>query len=189
MLELLKNIDQYVLLEINSRHNGYLDVLMQLLSGNIIWLPLYAYILYRFYRKYRINFVWFLLSIGLLIFLADRTSVLVFKDVFQRLRPCHDPVLRDFIHLVNNHCGGKYGFVSSHATNTAALASFLIRQDAQNKLLQLFLMIYVLLVGYSRVYLGVHYIIDIFGGWLWGIILGFTVSVFWENLLEKFDME
>ncbi len=189
MLETLKHIDRYLLLAINSGHTGLLDIAMQSLSGTIIWLPLYAYILYWFYRKYRKNFVWFLLSIGLLIFLADRSSVLLFKDVFHRLRPCHNPALQDLIHLVHNHCGGRYGFVSSHATNTAALAVFVLRLAPQDKILRLGLPLFVVLVGYSRVYLGVHYPSDILGGWIWGTALGLGLSFLWKIFLQKRSVE
>ena len=48
----------------------------------------------------------------------------LFKNVFQRLRPCHNPQIADWVHIVNNKCGGQFGFVSSHAANVFAFATY-----------------------------------------------------------------
>ena len=75
--------------------------------------------------KFRKNTLYILLFLGVLGFLSDQSSVKLFKDVFERLRPCHNPLISDVVHIINGRCGGKYGFVSSHAANSFAIAVFM----------------------------------------------------------------
>ena len=63
---------------------------------------------------------WLLLAaIGLCFLLADRGSVMLFKDTVCRLRPCH---ALENVHMFREGCGGQYGFISSHAANAFAIA-------------------------------------------------------------------
>ncbi len=73
-----------------------------------------------------------LFFVVLAVILADQSSVHLFKNVFQRLRPCREPALEGLVHLVNNKCGGQYGFISSHASNTFGVAFLLILYDTGN---------------------------------------------------------
>ena len=88
----------------------------------MIWAPLYLAILIYIGITYKKKFLLILPFIILAVALADQVSVQVFKNVFQRLRPCHEPSLQGMVHLVNGECGGLYGFVSSHASNSFNVA-------------------------------------------------------------------
>jgi len=127
--------------------------------------------------KYKWKTVYIGLFLGLLFLIGDRASVMLFKDVFERLRPCHSPEIAGLVHLVNG-CGGKYGFLSSHATNSFALALFsgLLLKKYYKYVLPL-MILWAALVSYSRVYVGVHYPGDILCGAILGTIVG--ISVFW----------
>ncbi len=113
---------------------------------------------------------------GLAVTVSDLTAVHLFKNVFLRLRPCHEPSIAGMVHLVNDHCGGKYGFISSHASNSFALATFLsLLLGKKIRLFTLLIMLWAILLSYSRVYLGVHYPGDVIVGAIWGAGIGAAV--------------
>jgi undecaprenyl-diphosphatase len=156
-------------------------------SGTKSWIPLYLIIIAVIIYQKRKKAILILLFIALLIFLSDQLSVHLFKNVVQRLRPCHTPELQDIVHLVRNKCGGKFGFVSSHASNTFAIATFLAFQF-KNKIFGVSIFIWATIVSYSRIYLGVHFPLDIICGGLLGFILGlfvFKVYYFTEKKVFK----
>jgi len=174
MLDKLQLWDQAALLFFNGMNSPFWDQVMHWISGKYSWLPLYlliiAYLIFRFKWKS----ILIILLVVVLIIISDLTSVHLFKNVFQRLRPCHNPDISHLVHLVNNHCGGQYGFVSSHAANVFAVAgytSLIIR----NRYYAFGIIFWAILVGYSRIYLGVHYPGDVLGGAALGIGVGFFV--------------
>jgi undecaprenyl-diphosphatase len=151
---------------------------MHAISGKVIWVPLYLAILIFLGIKYKRKFLVILLFIILAATLADQISVL-FKNNFQRLRPCHEPSLEGLIHLVNGECGGKFGFVSSHATNSfnVALISLLF---IKKRWYTIGIILWALVVGYSRIYLGVHYPGDVICGSLLGALIGWSIYRLYE---------
>ncbi len=126
MLDSLVAIDHELLLHVNGlAGNSTIDSLMMLISGKWVWIPLYAYLLYALIQNFTFSSVgWIVLSICALVILTDQGSVELFKEYFQRLRPCHNLNLKDSLLLVSGRCGGQYGFVSSHAANVFGLATF-----------------------------------------------------------------
>ena len=165
-MEWLNSIDTYLFQLINAAGYEQIDNVMILISEKLTWLPLYLLLLYLLYKKFSAKFIWVLISVGVLIFLADYGSVHFFKEVFQRERPCHQ---LDNIRVVVE-CGGLYSFVSSHAANTFAVA-FFVSLVHKSKKMFFFLFSWAVLIGFSRVYLGVHFPFDIVCGMFWGLFV------------------
>lgn len=112
----------------------------------------------------------FLLGVAL-VGLTDQVTNL-FKNGFMRLRPCHEDSLADSMRLVKNSCGGLYSFFSGHSSNSFALATLFSFFFKKQKAIMPILFVFAGLIAYSRVYLGVHYPIDILCGALAGTFIG-----------------
>ena len=172
----LNHIDQTLTLMLNY-DGGYLqDHLWLAFSSRTIWLlPALAFILYLFRNKKQWReAVITLFAIGLTVTLCDQISSTFMKPFFGRLRPSHAPELEGLIHLVNGYRGGTFGFVSSHAANAfgaVTMVSLLLRSNKMSAALYTF----ALCVCYSRIYLGVHYVGDILGGMILGIMTAILV--------------
>ena len=172
MLETINHWDTQLFLFLNGLHAPFLDRVMWFVSGKIQWLPLYLIILALLFYRFRWRVGWILLGVALLITMSDQASVHLFKETFQRLRPCHQPHIASLVHLVNDYCGGMYSFVSGHATNSFAVAVF-SGLFIRHRYYWIGILFWASLVGYSRIYLGVHFPGDIFGGALLGSLLAY----------------
>ena len=184
MLETLKEIDTQWFLWINSHHTTALDWTMWTLSQHWSWavVIVLAFVLLTLRQESR---RWWLVAIGVVLcfLLADQGSVLI-KDTVCRLRPCH--ALED-VRMFRTHCGGQYGFVSSHAANAFAVALFLVLRYWKRVKRQwplLLLIVWALATSYSRAYLGKHYPGDLVCGAILGCII--ALIVWWlTDTIEK----
>ena len=188
MFEKIEQLDQDLLLLINSLNTPFLDEVMWQISHQIIWIPLFIFFFYYGYKYLHIKpFVIFLLGIGLCFGLADRISVELFKEVFLRYRPTHNLDIKEQIHAYlksngEHYYGGQYGFVSSHAANLFALATYLFMTFKNTSKWWPLLFAWAALIGYSRIYLGVHYPLDVIGG----AILGSLIGLFVHKVLSSY---
>ena len=183
-MEWILQLDKQIFLAINGWHNELWDGITCWISGKTTWWPFYVLLLAYMAWTKRWQLFPMLLFIILVITLADQTSVHLFKNVFQRLRPCHEPALEGLVHIVNNKCGGQFGFISSHAANTAGVA-FLSLLWIRKRWFTVLMVTWALLVGYSRIYLGVHYPGDIIGGAILGVCIGFLIGKSYKLIRQR----
>ena len=189
MIEEILKLDTELFLFLNSLGSPVFDNIWIYLSykeANILFYSILL-IFYSYYKSFKLSEVLYLfLMVAIMITITDQTANL-FKDSFQRLRPCYDEVIKDSVRIVKEGCGGKYGFFSAHASNSFSLAIFFgLLFRYKYKHIILFTVLYASLISYSRIYLGVHFPLDLLFGSLFGIIIGFIIFIFYDKQLNFF---
>jgi undecaprenyl-diphosphatase len=191
MIEEILKLDSQLFLFLNNLGSPTFDnfwIYLSYKESNILfYLALLIFYFFSESKKIKLTEVFYsLFFIAIMIAIADQTANL-FKDSFQRLRPCYNESLISFVRLVNESCGGKYGFFSAHASNSFSLAVFfgLLFKNKFRFIIYMTLF-YASLISFSRIYLGVHFPLDIFFGGVYGIITGLVIFRIYENRLNFF---
>lgn len=177
ILDQLESLDQQLFHSINSLSGtAAIDVVVVAISSHWIWLPV-VFLTY-FMVKGHPRAALVMLMAGILVGISDLLGYQVLKPFFERLRPCHS---LEGVQIVKG-CGGKFGFPSNHAMNSASFAYFLL--FVTRKAVLSFLLLFAGFVALSRVYLGVHYPFDILFGHSLGLVLA-TLSAYLCKKLWK----
>lgn len=181
MLDKILSLDTQLFIYLNSLGSETYDGLWLLITKQINWIPFFLLLLYFIYKKLGIKQTLYLfLFVALLIFFTDQITNLV-KNGFQRLRPCNNPEINSFIRIVQSRT--SFSFFSGHASNTMAVATFLYLIFKKDFKYFWFLFLWPLVFAYSRIYLGLHYPLDIVSGYFFGAMLGFLMF----NLYQIFQ--
>jgi undecaprenyl-diphosphatase len=181
-------LDKELFLYLNGLGSTTWDGFWMFITGKWNAIPFYVFLLFLLYKKLGLKVTLItLVVVALMIACTDQLANLFKKVLFLRPRPCHDPVLIETMRLVKSRCGGAYGYFSAHAASSMALAVFLgkVFQSYSQKM-GVFLLIWALFVGYSRIYIGVHYPGDVLTGILFGVIIGLLSFKLHRYLLHKF---
>ncbi len=184
MLETLLHWDHSLFIFLNGFHTEFLDPVMYFLTQTKPWIPLYIFLSYLIWKVYGKSCWWAFIAIGLAILFADQFTSTFMKPYFERMRPCYDPDFSDIIHHYGN-CSSKYGFASSHAANSFAIATlmYLLLKVHIPQIKWLFL--WAAFFSYTRIYLGVHFPGDILVGAIVGAISGFIAYHIALFIFEK----
>ena len=191
MTEDILNLDTELFIYLNSLGFPLFDNFWIFLSNKEANVLFYSTLLVLYFYKRSLKFkfselFYLLILIAFMITITDQTANL-FKDSFQRLRPCYNEMIKDSIRLVKESCGGKYGFFSAHASNSFTLAVFFgLLYKKKFKYLIYFSLLYASLISYSRIYLGVHFPLDILFGAAFGLIIGILTFNFYDKKLYYF---
>ena len=190
MIEKILNYDIELFLYLNNLGTTKYDkfwVLLSEIEANIFFYLL-ALGIFIFYSKTKLNskLIFLLTFIIILILIADQTSNLS-KDFFERLRPCYNESIKSTVRLVKESCGGRFGFFSAHASNSFSLAIFFgLLLKKQSGMFIYISLVFASFISYSRIYLGVHFPLDIIFGGIFGIINGFIIFKLYELFIKSF---
>lgn len=172
---------------INQHHSPFWDEIMFYVSETFTWIPVAIILLWSVWRritqlfpqKKKLLFVLFVVCASGGVGLANTLTSEVLKPIVKRYRPCQKEANLPLpVHIVHEHCGGKFGFASSHAANFFAAATFLAL-FFKNRRATIGFLIVAVLVSLSRVYLGVHYPSDVFAGGIIGVVCAYLAWKIW----------
>ena len=178
MFEEILKLDSKLFLFLNNLGTTKFDAFWLSLSKIEANILMYLFLILLFFHIKKLSpkflYIFYLLFIIALMITITDQGANFFKDSFQRLRPCYNESISDSLRLVKENCGGKYGFFSAHASNSFSLAIFFgLLFKNRIRYMIIITIVYASLISYSRIYLGVHFPIDIIVGSSFGIFVGF----------------
>ena len=192
MIEKIIELDKQLFIYLNgmgvSSWDGFWLYMSKTLS--FVTIPIFLFILfYSFYKLGLKKAIVMIVVVVLLILSTEQLSIFI-KQGVGRLRPCYNTEILEIMRMVKSYCGGKYSYFSAHAANSFAFASFFaLLFKKQSMLLGILLFLWALLVSYSRIYIGVHFPLDVITGILIGLFFGFSFAklpaVFFKIVIKE----
>lgn len=180
------DLDRELLLFFNGSDSAFLDGWMACLTHGLTWVPLYVALLYLVIKNNE-SVAQILLVIecsAACVLLADVTADIIVKPLVARPRPCNEPQISEMVHFVSGLRSMDYSFFSAHAANTISIAVFFCLL-VRSKVLGTTLVVWSLVNGYTRIYLGLHYPFDVLTGLAWGTAVGFLVYWLYTLLYKR----
>lgn len=185
MIDLLKNIDYAIVTSMHGGNNLFLDGFVLTVTSSFTWIPLYIALLYLIIKNNengRKTALIIACMVGMLL-ISNIVNNIIVKPWVARERPFQNVLLADALPLVKGYSAKHYSFYSSHTSNAFFLVAFICLL-IRDKLLSIGLLAWAVTIGWTRVYLGVHYPSDLFVGMLMGSFFGFMGYILYYKLYK-----
>ncbi len=184
MLDKIIDLDKQLFIYLNGLGSESFDGFWLIITKQIYWTPLFLLLLYVIYKEIGIKQTAYLILFVIVLVTITDQGTNFFKHSFQRLRPCNNPEIKSIIRIVQER--NSYSFFSGHAANTMAVATFLYILFRKQFKSFYFLFLWPLIFAYSRIYLGLHYPLDIFTGYLFGMITGYLMFRIYQLCKKRY---
>ncbi len=187
----LENLDKKLFVVLNSKlTNSFFDLVLPYFRDSVFWAPLYLFLLAFIAVNYGRKGLWWSLAFLCTIAIADMVSSRIFKEAFERLRPCQDPFFIDQVRLLLKQCSGSYSFTSSHAANHFGMATFVSITLYPSFGRWIYLTyLWAFFIAYAQIYVGVHYPLDVLGGAAIGVLAGLLTSSVFNKQVGSFNLD
>lgn len=183
MLEKVLAFDTQLFVFLNGLGTATYDGFWLFITKQFNWTPFFLMLLFLVYKKLGTKpTLTLLLFVALLLLVSDQTCNL-FKYTFQRLRPCNNPEIKSVIRVVKS--SDTFSFFSGHAANSMATMTFLFLLLKKYYRYAFLLFLFPLIFAYSRIYLSLHYPLDIVTGYLFGASFGFIAYKLYQKYVLK----
>ena len=183
MLEKIIDLDKSLFVFLNNLGSEPFDAIWLLITKQINWIPFFILLAYILHKKInQKQFLYALVLIALMIAFSDQMTNLV-KNNVQRLRPCNDEALTGLIRIVKD--SETFSYFSGHAANSMAAMMFLFLIFRQHYKYSYLIFLYPLIFAYSRIYLGLHFPLDIISGYIFGSLVGLMFYRIYKKAINK----
>ncbi len=181
----LQELDHDIFLFLNNLGSETWDPIWIIITTKWYSIPLYVILLILVFKKFGVKGTLLVMVLVALMITCTDQLANVFKHGFQRARPCGQDGVRELARFVAERCG-RFGYFSAHAASSMAVAVFVgLLLRSKYYYLIFILLLWAAIIGYSRIYVGVHYPGDILTGMTIGALIGFLYYKLHGYLLPK----
>ena len=187
MWEQIIQWDKELLVFLNNLGSESWDPFWLYITKQLNWWPLFLVVLYLLYRKLSLKqLLLLILTLALFFVFTDQMTNLV-KNMVQRYRPINDPDLIGFVRKIKG--SSSWSYFSGHASNSsgAILIIFMVLKNFYKKAWLLFL--FPLVFAYTRIYLGLHFPLDILSGYVFGLLSGYLFFRLYVYVCNKYQLK
>lgn len=186
-MEELISLDKELFLFLNGLGSESYDEFWKIITKQLNWAPFILAVFYLVQRKIGWkNLGIVILFIAVLIAFTDQITNL-FKYSFERLRPCNDTDVNGIARIIIHR--DSFSFFSGHASNSMATTTFIFLLLRKHYKFTILLFLFPLIFAFSRIYLGLHFPIDILVGYLFGATFGFGFYKLYAFLGRKYQWQ